>query len=121
LTACGWQTQVEVISGRDSGKQGVVLKVIRKQNKLIVDGVHMRKVNERASPSEPSVFVMKPGLLHYSNVNLVDPQTGKATRVAYRFLEDGTKVRVAKKSGVVIPMPETMRQRSSPRPTGALI
>jgi large subunit ribosomal protein L24 len=94
--------QVVVIAGRDKGRSGEVLKVLRAENRLIVQGVNMVKRHMRQSPGQTGGIVDKEGSIHVSNVAMADPKGGAATRVGYRFLDDGTKVRVARRSGEVI-------------------
>ena len=93
---------VVVISGRDKGKTGSILRVIRSEDRVIVDGINMVKRHTRPSQSQPGGIVNKEAPIHISNVALADPKDGSATRVGYKFLGDGRKVRVAKKSGEVI-------------------
>ena len=93
---------VVVISGRDKGKTGSILRVIRSEDRVIVDGINMVKRHTRPSQAQPGGIVNKEAPLHISNVALADPKDGSATRVGYKFLEDGRKVRVAKQSGEVI-------------------
>ena len=93
---------VVVISGRDKGMTGSILKVIRSKDRVIMDGINMVKRHTRPSQSQPGGIVDKEAPIHISNVALADPKDGSATRVGYKFLEDGRKVRVAKQSGEVI-------------------
>ncbi len=93
---------VVVISGRDKGKTGSILRVIRSEYRVIVDGINMVKRHTRPSQAQPGGIVDKEAPIHISNVALADPKDGSATRVGYKFLEDGRKVRVAKQSGEVI-------------------
>ena len=93
---------VLVISGRDKGKTGSILRVIRSEDRVIVDGINMVKRHTRPSQAQPGGIVSKEAPIHISNVALADPKDGSATRVGYKFLEDGRKVRVAKQSGEVI-------------------
>ena len=93
---------VVVISGRDKGKTGSILRVIRSEDRVIVDGINMVKRHTRPSQAQPGGIVDKEAPIHISNVALADPKDGSATRVGYKFLEDGRKVRVAKQSGVVV-------------------
>ena len=93
---------VVVISGRDKGKTGSILRVIRSEDRVIVDGINMVKRHTRPSQSQPGGIVDKEAPIHISNVALADPKDGSATRVGYKFLEDGRKVRIAKQSGEVI-------------------
>ena len=93
---------VVVISGRDKGKTGSILRVIRSEDRVIVDGINMVKRHTRPSQSQSGGIVNKEAPIHISNVALADPKDGSATRVGYKFLEDGLKVRFAKQSGEVI-------------------
>jgi len=94
--------QVVVIAGRDKGRSGEVLKVLRDRNRLIVQGVNMVKRHTRQSPGQTGGIVDKEGSIHVSNVAIADPKGGAATRIDYRFLDDGKKVRFARRSGEVI-------------------
>ena len=94
--------KVVVISGRDKGKTGEVLKVLAKDERVVVRGVNMVTKHERQTAQSQGGIKEIEAPLHISNVAHADPKTGKATRVGYKFLEDGRKVRVAKRSGEVI-------------------
>ena len=94
--------RVVVTSGRDRGKQGEVLRVLRKEERLIVQGVHVVKRHTRPSAGHPGGIVDKEAPIHISNVAHVDPATNRPTRIGYRFLDDGRKVRFAKRSGEVV-------------------
>jgi large subunit ribosomal protein L24 len=94
--------KVVVITGRDRGKVGEVKKVLPDENRVIVDGVNMIKRHTRPSAGDPGGIVEKEASIHVSNVAYVDPKTDKPTRIGYKTLEDGRKVRYAKRSGEVI-------------------
>ena len=94
--------KVVVITGRDRGKVGEVKKVLPAENRVIVDGVNMVKRHTRPSAGDPGGIVEKEASIHVSNVAYVDPKTDKPTRIGYKTLEDGRKVRYAKRSGEVI-------------------
>ena len=94
--------KVVVITGRDKGKVGEVKKVMPTENRVIVDGVNMIKRHTRPSAGDPGGIVEKEASIHVSNVAYVDPKTDKPTRIGYKKLEDGRKVRFAKRSGEVI-------------------
>jgi large subunit ribosomal protein L24 len=96
---------VVVISGRDKGKRGEVLRVFPTENRLIVQGVHVARRHTKQSLGEPGGIVDKELTIHVSNVAHVDPQSGRPTRVGFRNLDDGRKVRVARRSGEMIPEP----------------
>ena len=94
--------RVIVLTGRDKGRQGAVLKVLPKESRVLVEGLNIVQRHTRPTQSDPQGGI-KPqeAALHISNVALVDPKAGGATRVGFR-IEDGKKVRYAKKSGEVI-------------------
>ncbi len=93
---------VVVVSGRDKGKSGSVLRVLQDDERLIVQGVNVVKRHMRASQTQAGGIVEKEASIHVSNVSLVDPDGGEPTRVGFRILEDGRKVRYAKRSGEVM-------------------
>ena len=93
---------VVVISGRDKGKQGKVLRVFPDESRLVVEGVHVARRHTKPRMGDPGGIVDKELTIHVSNVAHVDPQSRKPTRVGYRFLEDGRKVRFARRSGEII-------------------
>ena len=93
---------VVVTAGDHKGSEGKVMKVILEKNKAIVEGVNMVSKHEKPSADNPQGgIVKKEAPIHISNLSLIDPSTGKATRVGYR-MEDGKKVRFTKKSNQVI-------------------
>jgi len=94
--------KVVVITGRDKGKSGEVLKVLRDADRVLVQGVHMVKRHTRPSSGQTGGIIEKEAPIHVSNVAHVDPKSNKPTRVGYKTLEDGRKVRVAKRSGEVL-------------------
>lgn len=91
-----------VISGKDKGRTGQVLKVLREDSRLIVQGVNLVKRHQKQTVSQQGGIVQKEASLHISNVAHVDPASQKPTRVGFKFLDDGRKVRVAKRSGETI-------------------
>ena len=93
---------VVVTAGRDKGKQGEVLQVLPKEERLFVQGVNMVKRHTKPSQTNAGGIVDKEAAIAVSNVAIVDPKDGGATRVGFKTLEDGKKVRFAKKSGEVI-------------------
>ena len=93
---------VFVISGREKGKKGDVLRVERKQGRVLVQGVNMIKRHTRPSATGAGGIVEKEASLHISNIALVDPKLDKPTRVGIRVLDNGRKVRYAKRSGEII-------------------
>jgi large subunit ribosomal protein L24 len=94
--------QVVVLTGREKGKSGEVLRVDLERNRVLVQGVNMVKRHERATQTSPGGINQYEAMLHASNVSLIDPETSKPTRVGYKTLDDGRKVRFAKRSGEVI-------------------
>ncbi len=94
--------RVVVISGKDKGKKGEVLKVMPEENRVIVSGVAMVKRHQRQTATQEGGIISKEGPIHISNVALEDPKDGRPTRVGYKFLKDGRKVRFAKRSGEII-------------------
>jgi large subunit ribosomal protein L24 len=96
---------VVVISGKDKRKKGKVLRVFHEENRVLVEGVNRVKRHTRPTPRDPSGgIVEREQPLHASMVMLVDPTTGKRTRVRFKILENGNKVRVTVKSGEEIPV-----------------
>ncbi len=93
---------VIVLTGRDKGMRGNVLKILPKQEKLIVQGVNMVRRHTKQTQTQTGGIVEKEATIHVSNVALIDPSTDNATRVGFRTLEDSRKVRFAKASGEVI-------------------
>ncbi|PZO53244.1 MAG: 50S ribosomal protein L24 [Alphaproteobacteria bacterium] len=94
---------VIVIAGKDKGRSGRVLKVLPKEDRVVVEGVNMAKRHTKPDVANPQGGVIaKEASLHLSNVALRDPKTGKPTRVGYKVNDKGRKVRVAKGSGVEI-------------------
>ena len=94
--------KVVVISGGSKGKEGEVIRVMPQDNKAIVEGVNMVSKHTKPSAKNPQGGIVKTEApIHISNLALVDPKSGKATRVGYK-MEDGKKVRVSKKSGEAI-------------------
>lgn len=94
--------RVEVLTGRDKGKKGDVLKVFPKEDRAIVQGVNLVKRHQRQTASEQGGIVSKEAKIQLSNLALLDPKDNKPTRVGFKTLNDGRKVRVSKRSGEVI-------------------
>ncbi|MFD0694281.1 MULTISPECIES: 50S ribosomal protein L24 [Paenibacillus] len=94
---------VFVITGKDKGKKGRVIAAYPRENRVLVEGVNMVKKHAKPSQQNPQGGILnQEAPIHVSNVMLIDPKSGKPTRVGYKVLDNGTKVRVAKKSGEVI-------------------
>ena len=94
--------RVIVTTGRDKGKSGQVVRVIPSENRAVVTGVNVAKRHQRQSATQEGGIISKEMPIHVSNIALADPKDGKPTRVGYKTLADGKKVRVAKRSGEVI-------------------
>jgi large subunit ribosomal protein L24 len=93
---------VMVISGKDKGKKGRILKVFPKTGRVIVEGVNMVKKHTRPNAANPQGgIVTQEAAIDSSNVMIIDPKTGEPTRIGHKFV-DGKKVRVAKKSGEIL-------------------
>ena len=91
---------VVVLAGQDKGKTGKVLKVLVDENRALVEGVNMVSKSTKPSAKNPQGGIVKQEApIHISNLSLIDPKSGKATRVGIKVTEDGKKVRIAKKSG----------------------
>ena len=94
---------VVVIAGKDKGQKGEVLKVFPRESRVVVKGVKMVKRHVRPSQADPEGGIKQfEAPIHVSNVAHIDPKDNKATRVGFKTLKDGQKVRVTKKSGEVI-------------------
>jgi len=94
--------KVVVITGSDRGKTGEVLRVLRSEMRVLVQGVNMVKRHTRQSPGEPGGIIEKEAPVHISNVAHVDPRDDKPTRVGWKIVDAGRKVRFARRSGEVI-------------------
>lgn len=92
---------VKLIAGKDKGKTGTVIKTLPKLDKVVVEGLNIAKKHTKPSQTSQGGIEEFPAPIHVLNVQLVDPKSGEATRVGYRF-EDGKKVRFAKKSNETI-------------------
>ena len=94
--------KVVVLAGRDKGKVSEVISVAPKDDKAIVRGINMVKRHTRQSQTTEGGIISKESTIHLSNLAIADPKTGKPTRVGFKTLEDGRKVRFAKASGDLI-------------------
>jgi large subunit ribosomal protein L24 len=93
---------VIVITGRDKGRTGEVLRVLPAESRVVVQGVHMAKRHTRPRMGEPGGIIERELTIHISNIAHIDPQSRKPTRIGYKILADGRKVRFARRSGEVI-------------------
>jgi large subunit ribosomal protein L24 len=94
--------KVIVLTGKDRGAKGEVLKVITEENRVIVQGVNMVTRHQKPSQVSTGGIEKKEASIHISNVAIADPKSGKASRVGYKILKDGKKVRIARKSGETV-------------------
>jgi large subunit ribosomal protein L24 len=94
--------KVIVLAGKDKGKQGEVLRVIPTENRAVVSGVNVAKRHQKQTAAQEGGIVSMSLPIHVSNLALRDPKSGKPTRVGYKTLDGGKKVRVARRSGEVI-------------------
>ena len=93
---------VVVLAGRDKDRSGEVLQVVPKEERALVRGVNMIKRHQRQSMNQEGGIISKEAPIHLSNLAVADPKDGKASRVGFKILDDGRKVRVAKRSGEFI-------------------
>jgi len=93
---------VTVLAGKDKGKRGEILRVLRVESRLLVRGVNMVKRHTRPSQTTQGGIVEQEASIHVSNVSHIDPKSDEASRVGFKLMEDGSKVRFAKRSGEVI-------------------
>jgi large subunit ribosomal protein L24 len=94
--------KVVVLTGKDKGKTGEVLKILVEESRALVQGINLVKRHTKPSAAGQGGIVSKEASIHLSNIALADPKTGKATRVGFKIEKDGNKVRVAKRSGEVV-------------------
>ena len=95
--------KVVVLAGRDKGKSGEVIEVRPNGHRALVRGVNMVRRHQRQSASQEGGIISKEGPIDLSNIAVEDPKDGKPTRVGFKVLNDGKKVRIAKRSGEQIP------------------
>ena len=93
--------KVVVIAGSDKGKEGKIIKTLRSENKVVVEGVNVVKKHQKPTANESGGIIEVEAPLHVSNVMLIDPKTGEPTKVGYKF-QDDKKVRFSKKTGEII-------------------
>jgi large subunit ribosomal protein L24 len=94
--------KVQVVTGKNKGKVGDVIKVFPSENRVIVSGVNLAKKHTKPSQTSEGGIIQKELPIHVSNVSHIDPKTNEITKIGYKTLEDGKKVRFAKKSGEII-------------------
>lgn len=111
---------VQVLAGKDKGRVGTIVSVNRRLNTVIVEGLNLVTKNIKASSRNPGARIQTESPLHVSNVATLDPSTGFPARIGFRYLEDGSKVRVSKGTGTIIPRPEVLTARKHARTDGTL-
>jgi large subunit ribosomal protein L24 len=94
--------KVVVLTGRDKGRSGEVVEVRPSEGRALVRGINMVKRHQRQTANQEGGIISKEGTIHLSNLALTDPKSGKPTRVGFKVMKDGNRVRVAKRSGVEI-------------------
>jgi large subunit ribosomal protein L24 len=94
--------KVAVLAGRDKGKTGEVYEVRPKENRALVRGVNLVKRHQRQTASQQGGIITKEGPINLSNLAILDPKDNKPTRVGFKVLDDGRKVRVSKRTGETI-------------------
>ena len=94
--------KVVVLTGRDKGRSGEVIEVRPSESRALVRGVNMIKRHQKQTPQREGGIISKEAPIHLSNIAVADPKSGKPTRVGFKIMNDGRKVRVAKRSGVEI-------------------
>ncbi len=94
--------EVIVLTGKDKGKKGEIIKMIPAKGRAVVQGINLVKRHTRQTQTEEGGIKTKEASIHISNLALIDPKSGKATRAGYRIEKDGSKIRIAKASGEVI-------------------
>ena len=94
--------KVVILTGRDKGKSGEVVQVMPKETRALVSGVNLVKRHQRQTQTQEAGIISKEAPVHLSNLALADPKDGKPTRVGFKVLEDGRKVRFSKRSGDLI-------------------
>ena len=93
---------VIVLTGRDRGRRGEVIQVMPDEGRALVRGIHMVKRHQRQTAAQDGGIISKESSIHISNLAIADPKDGKPTRVGFKTMADGKKVRVAKRSGAEI-------------------
>jgi large subunit ribosomal protein L24 len=94
--------RVVVLTGRDKGRSGEVVQVRPKEERAVVRGINTVKRHQKQTAKQEAGIITKEAPIHLSNLALADPKNGKPTRVGFKFLDDGRKVRFAKRSGELI-------------------
>lgn len=90
--------KVVIITGKDKGKEGTITKILRDENKVIVEGINIAKKHVKHQGNQPGSIVEVEAPIHASNVMIIDPKTKKGTRIGHEIDKKGKKIRVTKKS-----------------------
>ena len=93
---------VVILTGRDKGRSGEVIQVMPKEDRALVRGVNLVKKHQKQTQNQEGGIISKEAAIHLSNIAIADPKDGQPTRVGFRILDDGRKVRFAKRSGDLI-------------------
>ena len=101
-----------VMTGKDRGKTGVIVKVLQKDNKVIIEGVNKRVKHVKGKNQQPGERVEFNAPIHVSNISVIDPKDGKPTRVGYKY-DGNQKLRIAKKSGEVVVAQKSKKKTTS--------
>ncbi|PCI43088.1 MAG: 50S ribosomal protein L24 [Alphaproteobacteria bacterium] len=94
--------EVIVLTGKDKGKKGEIIRMITAKSRAVVQGINMVKRHTRQTQTEEGGIISKEASIHVSNLALIDPKSDKATKIGYKFEKDGTKVRISRASGEAI-------------------
>ena len=94
--------KVVVITGKDKGKEGKITKVLRNDNRIVIEGVNVVKKTVKGNGQTAGSIVEMEAPINASNAMIVDPKTGKASRIGHKINKDGKKVRISKKSDSII-------------------
>ena len=94
--------KVVVLTGKDKGRTGEVVQVMPKEDRAVVKGINLVKRHQRQTQTQEAGIITKEAPIHLSNLAIADPKDGKPTRVGFKVLDDGRKVRFAKRSGDLI-------------------
>ncbi len=94
--------KVKILTGRDKGKEGEIVRVLKENDRVVVAGLNIVKRHTKQSAQSAGGIINKELSLHISNVSAIDPKSGAVTKIGYKTLKDGKKVRFARKSGEVI-------------------
>lgn len=94
--------EVVVLTGKDKGRTGKVLQIMPKDGRALVQGINVVKRHQRQTQTQEAGIITKEAPIQISNLGYADPKDGKATKIGFKIMDDGRKVRVAKRSGEVI-------------------